>query len=39
VKEYVGSTDVQNEAMIRTFAANGCRLYAIRDVEVKIGLA
>jgi GNAT superfamily N-acetyltransferase len=39
VKEYVGSTDVQNEAMTRTFAANGCRLYAIRDVEVKVGLA
>jgi ribosomal protein S18 acetylase RimI-like enzyme len=38
VKEYVGSTDVQNEAMIRTFAANGCRLYAIRDVDVKVGL-
>jgi ribosomal protein S18 acetylase RimI-like enzyme len=39
VKEYVGSTDVQNEAMIKTFAANGCRLYAIRDVDVKVGLA
>jgi GNAT superfamily N-acetyltransferase len=38
VKEYVGSTDVQNEPMIRTFAANGCRLYAIRDVDVKVGL-
>jgi ribosomal protein S18 acetylase RimI-like enzyme len=38
VKEYVGSTDVQNEAMIKTFAANGCRLYAIRDVDVKVGL-
>jgi GNAT superfamily N-acetyltransferase len=38
VKEYVGSTDVQNEAMIRTFAANDCRLYAIREVDVKVGL-
>ena len=38
VKEYVGSTDVQNEAMICTFAANGCRLYAVRDVDVKVGL-
>jgi RimJ/RimL family protein N-acetyltransferase len=38
VQEYVGSTDVQNEAMIRTFAANGCRLYAIREVEIKQGL-
>jgi ribosomal protein S18 acetylase RimI-like enzyme len=38
VKEYVGSTDIQNEAMIRTFTANGCMLYAIRDVEVKVGL-
>lgn len=38
VKEYVGSTDIQNEPMIRTFATNGCRLYAIRDVEIGEGL-
>lgn len=38
VKEYVGSTDVKNIAMIRAFAANGCRLYAIREVEIGKGL-
>jgi GNAT superfamily N-acetyltransferase len=38
VKEYVGSTDVKNEPMIRTFASNGCRLYAVRDIEIGVGL-
>jgi RimJ/RimL family protein N-acetyltransferase len=37
VKEYVGSTDVQNEAMTRTFATNGCRLYAVRKVDSDTG--
>lgn len=38
VKEYVGSTDVNNEPMLQVFKANDCRLYAIRDVKVKVGL-
>lgn len=38
VREYVGSTDVNNPGMIRIFEANGCRLYAVRDIEIKVGL-
>jgi GNAT superfamily N-acetyltransferase len=38
VTEYVGSTDIANAPMIRAFAANGCRLYAVRDVELGKGL-
>lgn len=37
VKEYVGSTDVQNNAMLHAFAANGCRLYAVREVDTDTG--
>ena len=38
VEGYVGSTDVQNLAMIKTFVTNGCRLTAIRNVDIGVGI-
>lgn len=38
VEEYVGSTDIHNIPMIRVFEANGCRLTAVRKIELGNGI-
>lgn len=34
VEQYVGSTDVDNAAMVAVFIANGCRLTAVREIAL-----